>query len=412
MRALPAVVAALAALACGATAPAQGGSAPGGPIGVVRTIDGCELSGRFEVAADGSAKIVAANGTTDLAFAEVLSFACAGAELMTSEAPHRVWLRSGLELPAITLRGQPAAGGKPAALVVELPSGLAIDLPLPAIAALRHGGASRPEPALFAADRRAPPANEDLLFVHKDGKPHRTQVTVTGCQPESIAFLLRGNPHEFALSGVTAVVFGRNTGFAPDRQPRPRTAVALTTGERLEGRLLELGSSLRLRLDEGSIIDVPLPNLLRLEVASDRLVWLSELAPTVEQTPAFDRVWPWYVDRGHAGPGLVLGGATFARGISMVPRTRLTYDLAGRFDVFEAMIGIDDRGGPAAHAVFRVLVDGAVAFESAPKTLGSAAEPVRVELNKCKQLAIEVDFGKNYDLGDFCVFADARVTQR
>jgi hypothetical protein len=96
----------------------------------------------------------------------------------------------------------------------------------------------------------------------------------------------------------------------------------------------------------------------------------------------------------------------------MGPRTRLTSDLGGRFDVFEATVGIDDRGGPAAHAIFRVLVDGEVAWESAPKTLGEPPEQVRVELQKCRQLAIEADFGKNYDLGDFCAFADARVVQR
>src|SRR5690606_20430393 len=114
--------------------------------------------------------------------------------------------------------------------------------------------------------------------------------------------------YEFELSGVAAVVFGSNTGFAADRQARPRTVVALTTGERLEGKLLSIGESLRCRLDEGFVLDVPLPNLHRLEVSSDKLVWLSELQPAVVQTPAFDRVWPWHVDRSIAGPGFDLRG--------------------------------------------------------------------------------------------------------
>lgn len=396
-----------AVLAVGGAALAQAG-----PSGIVRTIDGRELTGRLDVGQDGRAVVAADGATTDLEFAEILSFARAGAQPATASAPHRIWLRSGLELPAMSLRGQPAADGGPALLVVELPAGLAVELPLAAIAALRHGGAERPEPALFAADRESPPQNEDLLFVQKDGSGHRSQVTVNGLQPDRIEFLLRGKRFDFPLAGVTAVVFGRNTGFAPDRQQRPRTSVELATGERLEGRLLQLGASLRLRLDEGSTIDVPHDKLLRLQVASDRLVWLSELVPAVEQTPAFDRVWPWHNDRSPAGSGLVIGGTRFARGIGLVPRTRLTYDLEGRFDVFEAMIGVDDRGGPAAHAIFRVLVDGAVAYESAPKSLGQPAEAVRVELRKCRHLAIEVDFGKNYDLGDFCAFADARVAQR
>jgi hypothetical protein len=95
----------------------------------------------------------------------------------------------------------------------------------------------------------------------------------------------------------------------------------------------------------------------------------------------------------------------------VVPRTRLTWDLDGRFDRFEATIGIDDRGGPQANAVVRVVADGKVLFESEPLVFGRPAQTIRVELGRCRQLALEVDFGKNYDLGDFCAFADARVVQ-
>ena len=41
-----------------------------------------------------------------------------------------------------------------------------------------------------------------------------------------------------------------------------------------------------------------------------------------------------------------------------------------------------------------------------------APQDLRVALNDATTLTIEVDFGKNYDLGDFCAFADARVVQQ
>ena len=320
-----------------------------------------------------------------------------------------MWLRSGLELPAARIAA--GTGGK--ALAVTTPGGITLAVPLGMVRAVRHAGDQRAEPALFAADLKRPPANDDLIYVVKDGKAQRSSVTVTGITADRIQFVLRGDPYEFELAGLAAIVFGDNTGLAPDRQQKPRTRVELVTGEAFEGRLVELSPSLaRCRLDEGVVVDVPVGKLLRLQVASDRLAWLSELTPRVEQTPAFDRVWPVTVDRSLAGPGFVIAGKTFSRGIGLVPRARLTYDVGGRFDVFETAIGIDDRGGPRAHAIFRVLVDGRVAFESAPKTRGLAAEAVRVELKGGKALAIEVDFGDDYDLGDFCVFADARVLQQ
>lgn len=382
------------------------------PVGKLATIDGRTLRGAFTVAAGGQVRIVGADGTTDLTLDEVLAFEPDDAVRTPIEAPHRVWLRSGVELPAIRLTGKPADAGGPSRLGVELPVGATLELALGSLAAVRHGGPERPAQPSFAADRLDPPANNDLLYVVKDGKATRSSVTITGLLDGRIDFELRGKAYDFDLAGVTGIVFGKNTGFAADRQGRPRASLELTTGERLEGGLLELGANARLRLDEGNVVEVPSARVFRLAVTSDRLKWLGDLTPAVEQTPAFDRTWPWTTDRSIAGPGFQIGGKSFARGLGMVPRTRLTYDLGGSYDVFEAVIGIDDRGGPQAHAVFRVFVDGKIAFESAGRTRGMPGEAVRVELGKCRHLAIEVDFGKNYDLGDYCAFADARVVRR
>ena len=233
-----------------------------------------------------------------------------------------------------------------------------VKLPLSMLRAIRQGGLMRPQPSLFADDLETPPANNDLIYVVRDGQARRSAVSVSHLTDKTIEFELRGEAYDFDLKGLAAVVFGANTGFPPDRQPRPRAVVALTTGERLEGKSLSLGETLRCRLDEGFVVEVPMRNLHKFDVSSDKLVWLSELRPEVVQTPAFDRVWPWHVDRSTAGPGFDLAGRHYERGIGLVPYTKLTYTLDGRFDVFEAKIGIDDRGGPAAHAIFRVLVDG------------------------------------------------------
>jgi hypothetical protein len=400
-------------LGCAALLLASAVHAQDGVPGVVQTIDGRTLTGRLVVGEDGRATVRGEAAQATLDVAELLSFERADAAAAPVATPHRVWLRSGLELPAVRIQGLPAAGGQPPRLAVELPAGGTVELPLTTLRALRHGGEGRAEPALFASDLQKPPANEDLLYVVKDGKSQRSLVTITSIGAETIDFLLRGDAYDFSLAGVTAVVFGANTGIAPDRQPKPRSVLELVTGERIEGRLLSLdAAAVRCRLDEGITVTVPATQLLRVQVASDRLAWLTELVPTVAQTPAFDRTWPWTVDRAIAGAGFIIAGKQFARGIGLVPRTRLGYDLGGRFDVFEATIGIDDRGGPEAHAVFRVFVDGKLAYESAPKTRGQAAEPVRVALGKAKAFAIEVDFGKNYDLGDHCAFADARLTRQ
>jgi|GEM_PF-6991577 len=375
-------------------------------------VDGRGVTGALSVTGEGRAKIVSDAGDVAVDLAELVSFEAAGVSVRNVKTPHSVWLRSGAELRAKQLAGRVAEGGKPAVLLVTLPSGAELELPISTLRAVRHGGLPRPRPALFEQDLAEPPPNDDVIYVIGDGRSQRSLVTVTAFREQAIDFLLRGDEYEFGLDGLAGVVFGANTGFAPDRQSRPRTAVTLTTGERVEGRLLSFGDRVRCRLDEGCVLDVPASRLYRLDVTSDKLVWLAEMQPAVEQTPAFDRVWPWHNNRSAAGPGFELDGRRYERGVGLVPHTRLTYTLDGRFDVFEALIGVDDRGGPAAHAIFRVHVDGAKVFESKPMMRDQKPEALRVALNKAKTLTIEVDFGKNYDLGDFCAFAEARVIQR
>ena len=394
-------------------AAAAAAMAQDGPCCRLTTITGKVATGTLAVAADGGVRVAPEQGEAlTAAMADVLSIEVVRPTPATAPAALFVWLRSGSAFPATRLDGTEPADGKPATVRFTTPAGAGFAVPLAAVAAIRCRDA---EPKTFAADRAAPDLNLDYLFVVKDGAPQRFSVTIASIHGGKVHFDLRGTAYDYALTGAdgtAALVFGRNTGFAPDRRGKPHVLVELAGGECLEGQLLRLDAELRLQLDEGAEVAVPAARLRRIDVRSDKLAWLSALQPAVEQTPAFDRTWPWTRDSSPAGPGIQLGGKTYARGLVMVPRTRLTYDLGGRFDVFEAVLGIDDRGGPQAHAILRVLVDGKVAFESEPLVRGSKPKPVRVELGKCRQLAIEADFGKNFDLGDLCAFADARVLQQ
>ena len=64
-----------------------------------------------------------------------------------------------------------------------------------------------------------------------------------------------------------------------------------------------------------------------------------------------------------------------------------------------------------AHAVFRVFADDKLLFESEPFTLNKEPASLRIPIPRVQRLTLEADFGNNLDLGDHCVFADARVIQ-
>lgn len=391
---------------------AQGGIAAQGTH-TVTTIDGRTLTGSLSIDEAGKAVLVPAAGDpVELAFDMLTTIEQVTPTTGLVAAPHRVWLRSGNELVATRIAGRAAEPGRPAMLAVTLPAGVVVELPMSTVAALRFEQPAVGVGSTYAVDRATPSDNSDYLFIVEDGKSQRFSVTVNHFDDTKVHFDLRGKSYDFELANVLGIVFGRNSGFAANRQPNPRITAELSSGERLEGRLLELRERFRLRLDEGAVVDLPRERFVRGTVTTDRLVWLGQLQPKVEQTPAFDRVWPWTVDRSPAGAGILLAGKRYDRGLVLVPRTRLMFQLGGRYDRFEAMIGIDDRGGPQAHAIFRVLVDDKLVFESEPMTLGREPQPLRVPVTGGQQLALEVDFGKNYDLGDLCAFADARLLRQ
>ncbi len=397
--------------AAAVAAPAQD-AAPGaqGPVWHVETIDGRSLDGTVSVA-DGSLRVVPAGGeAVTLLLGEAQTLRQRGVAEAGPHTGHRLWLRSGSVLPLADLAAA-AAEGDGGGLAVTLTAAPPVVVPFRHVAALRFQREGIDLPS-FDADRKAPSATADYLYVVRDGKAQRFSVAITAFRGDAVDFELRGQTLQTKLADVAGVVFGSAAGFAPDRQPGARATVVLTTGDRITGALQTMDQSLALRLDEGAVLAIPAAQVRAIEIESDRLRWLGALQPKVEQVPAFDRVWPWTVDRSPAGGPIRLGGQTYDRGLVLVPRTTLTFDLEGQFDVFAATIGIEDRGGPQANAVFRVRADGRLLHESPAVVAGAAPVVLDLPLQKARQLTLEVDFGKNFDLGDLCVFADARVLKR
>ncbi len=373
---------------------------------VVQTIDGRTLRGALSF--DGAKWQVGADA---LAFGDAMTIRVdEGALEVAKSAPYSVWLRSGAIVPCTRIDGV-AADGKPPQLRIDGASGLAIEVPLAAVAALRSRAN---DPQTFVADRAAPDDNLDYLYVVKDGSPQRFSVLVDKVADGTLHFDLRGSAYEFAMHGddsVAAVVFGKNTGFAPDRTADMRVQVSLTGGEVLFGSLLAIGDgSLRMQLDEGSEARAAITKVRSIDVVSDKLLWLSAIEPSkAEQTAAFDRVRPWTKDRSPEGAGIRLRSRTYARGIVLAPRTKLTFDLGARYDVFECVAGLEERSGPLAHAIFRVYADGKLLWEATQDGAAAMPHELKLPITGCKELAIEADFGESFDLGDHCAFADVRV---
>lgn len=162
----------------------------------------------------------------------------------------------------------------------------------------------------------------------------------------------------------------------------------------------------------GATIRVPIQQIVALDLRQGRATYLSDLKPRrYEHTPYLGVRWPYTLDTSVAGNELRVGGSTYDKGIGMHSQSRLTFDLGGGYQWFEAWVGLDERTGKEGSVGVGVLVDGK------PIDLGAAKEltgrdkplPIRVRVAGARELTLVVLFGRHGDVQDHVDWADARL---
>jgi hypothetical protein len=214
-------------------------------------------------------------------------------------------------------------------------------------------------------------------------------------------------------SRVRGLVMARGEAPTPNSggEGRIQASVETLDGERITGDWLAISATdIRLKPAWGAEISLPLERATRLSVLNGRLVFLSDLRPTeVQETPYFDEPRPFRIDRSQGGRALRLGGRIYSRGLGVQSRSALTYALAGSFQNFAAMIGIDSEVGNGGSVVFRVVGDERPLFESPVMRGGDPPVPVSVDVSGVLLLRLEVDYADHGDLADHADWAEARL---
>jgi len=160
-------------------------------------------------------------------------------------------------------------------------------------------------------------------------------------------------------------------------------------------------------------LKIPLVQIVSMDIRQGKAIYLSDLKPkSYEHTPFLSVRWPYEMDRNAAGSELRLGGHTYDKGIGLHSESRLTFDLAGAYRLFQATVGLDDRSGLGGSVRIRVLVDGQ-AKDVGDKELTSTAGPrdIQVDVTGAKELTLVVEFGSGGDVCDHVNWAEARVVK-
>lgn len=387
--------------------------------GVLHTIEGTQVPGVVEsISTDGVVTVRQEDGsrlTVDLAELRSIGFVTPSGQ---SPLPRQglVLLRSGVALPA-TVR---ESTDRRIAFDSPLTRGR-VQVPLSFVQAIRYAKFVREDDGGFSKYLNEPKEQADLIYFRTSTNVVRQRsVQIQGFDGDDLNYEVGGSLRGRPVEDLYGIVMANTSGFEPDPLPRPRVQIVLQGGSTMDGKLVSMDQDVCvLELPERIKLEVRRERVVGIEVWSDRLVYLSELEPSkVEQTPAFgigdDSVRQWMVNRTPLGMGIHIGGTEpreVVNGLVLRPRTLLTYDVGGRFDTFKATVCIDRRSSGPAHAVFRVLAGEEVLFSSS-MTLLSEPESIELAIGGVESLTIEVDFGQNFDFGDHCAFAEARLIKR
>jgi hypothetical protein len=253
-------------------------------------------------------------------------------------------------------------------------------------------------------------ADDVAVALTKDQTPSSVAGRVESYADGKLQFAFEGQTRTISQARLVGIVLAARP--AASRWELHQTVQTLS-GDVLSGHWTGLeGESLKLKPHWGGDIAIPIDRVSSITVRNGKLAFLSDLEPVqAEEVPYFSRTWPYQRDKSLLGEPLRIKGQTYAKGLAVHARSLLTYDLAGEYRQFKAVLGFDDAAGGRGRAACRVLGDGRVLFENAD--LRGSAEPVPLDLPIAgvKQLTLEVDFGEEEDIGDRLLWASARVVR-
>jgi hypothetical protein len=186
--------------------------------------------------------------------------------------------------------------------------------------------------------------------------------------------------------------------------------VDLIDHSRLRGGLKRLtGEECRLVAKGGFELAIPAAALAELYVDDGSIVFLSTLRPdaAVDSTPFGDDLgmrWPHRIDQSVTSTPLTAGGRVHMRGIGVHAPSKITWKLDGAYATLRGRVAIDDqvlRLSARGSVIFRILIDGAKAWESAVVRGGDPPVAVPpVKLAGAHELALEVDVADNSCVAD------------
>lgn len=271
---------------------------------------------------------------------------------------------------------------------------------------------SQGDPALSAsliAKIRETPRKSEVVWLGNGDRADGGSIVI---DEKLVKLKTAGGLSQFERAGVLAI--GYDPALTSYPKPElPFLEVLLLDGSRLGLREAHfetgyLSGSARF----GANLKIPMGEISRIDVRSDRIQYLSEQPALQDRYREFvGPTRPYRRDLNVMGGPIRLKGQAFERGLGTQPRTLLAYRVEPGWKFFQATVGLDDQAGPLSHVVFRVIVDGKERAVSPAIAASGSSFSFNVELSGAKTLVLITEFGERGNIHDLADWADARMTR-
>jgi hypothetical protein len=248
------------------------------------------------------------------------------------------------------------------------------------------------------APRQDEPRTEDVAKLSNGDSVRGIVSALTG---DTVTISANGQDVPVPFSTINVLTFASTGGAAQPTAARG-FRVSLADGSAFTGQKIDLQKdTLTLTPDTGDARKVPLAAVARIEQINGPVSWLISRAPSENvQIPYFaSQTQPAKMGQTIDGQPVRLGDKTFPHSIGAHAYSRLVFPIDPAYKSFRTQYAIDGNL-PYANVTVRIKLDDKVVHEQKDVTAGPVHKPVTLDVSGAKQLTLEVDYGKTYDVQD------------
>lgn len=256
---------------------------------------------------------------------------------------------------------------------------------------------------------------QDILYAEGSSGDVRAVVgEAIAIRDEKFVFRYGGTERTLPLDRVLRVKFATSKYTSGAPPEKPVLLVGPPGSHRVPATLLghegfwtykfaAIGMESKTSEKPGHVFALNRVTLRGIDVFGGGITNLADLSPQITSVGLFDLAPPLSTNEMPDGSPLKIGRTKFEHGYAAGPRTTLRCQLGNAFGKLKLHIGLPAVSSTAAAASVTISGDDEVLWKNAELSTKDGLVAVEVDVTGRDDLAIEIDFGPHFDIGDIVV---------